>query len=447
MGAVVIIVTACGGVVADGANGDAGAGGGAGTGGAATVGSGGRSPGSTCGNGRLDSGEMCDGRDFGTETCATATMGFRGLGTLRCTPSCVIDVSACSSSSGAGGAAGACGLPGAGAAFGCGGFAGAGKGGTFGSGATTGAGGVTFGSGGSGVGASAGSFGDPHVLTLDGLKYDFQAVGEFILVEDATDPEFVVQVRQGPFKFFTTLSVNTAVAARVGGDRVAFYAGQEPPLRVNGVARRIDGTLRLADGGAIVNEAGGYVVDWPSGERLTVNVAWGSLLNVGFHPADRGSRRRLRGLLGVHDCVRSNDLTTRSGTTLTLPAKPEEVYGVFGQSYRIRNDESLFDYSAAESTATYTDVSFPLARGPSRQPLPTQIEAAERTCSGAGVKGAGALELCALDVALTGDVGFAKAAAGDPSLLHGHWADSWSAADVTPDDAQGVRLGGAPCSR
>jgi len=48
---------------------------------------------STCGNGVMESGEVCDGTDFGGQTCPSA-LG-RDFGSLACTPSCQLDVSGC----------------------------------------------------------------------------------------------------------------------------------------------------------------------------------------------------------------------------------------------------------------------------------------------------------------------------------------------------------------
>ncbi|MGC4119622.1 MAG: proprotein convertase P-domain-containing protein [Myxococcales bacterium] len=49
---------------------------------------------STCGNGTLDSGEACDGTNFGTATCSSATGGARPGGTLACN-ACALDTSGC----------------------------------------------------------------------------------------------------------------------------------------------------------------------------------------------------------------------------------------------------------------------------------------------------------------------------------------------------------------
>ncbi len=39
--------------------------------------------------------------------------------------------------------------------------------------------------------------GDPHIHTVDGKSYDFQAVGEFTLLRDSEDG-LEIQVRQTP---------------------------------------------------------------------------------------------------------------------------------------------------------------------------------------------------------------------------------------------------------
>ncbi|MFO0725466.1 MAG: PQQ-binding-like beta-propeller repeat protein [Myxococcota bacterium] len=49
----------------------------------------------TCGNGRLDPGEECDGQDFGPTTCASLTHHPQASGSLACRADCTIDSAAC----------------------------------------------------------------------------------------------------------------------------------------------------------------------------------------------------------------------------------------------------------------------------------------------------------------------------------------------------------------
>jgi hypothetical protein len=353
-----------------------------------------------CGDGIKNGDELCDRYDFGGETCQTATMSSSMNGSLRCTTRCTLDLSACTYAS-TGGRFGTAGALGIGGTMGAGGR---GSGGTGGAPANTGGTSPSTG------GTDAGSIGDPHVLTLDGLKYDFQAVGEFILLEDKEDSRFVIQVRQAPFFGLSTMSVNTAVAASVAGDRVAFYAGADPAVRIDGTPTRVTESIGLPHGGTLANDAGTYTLTWPTGEALLVVTTWKTLVNVNYRPSAT-RRRKVRGLLGTHDSVTNNDLTTRSGKTLRVPSRPEDLYRVFGQSYRIKDSESLFDYSPGEATATYTDRSFPLLHGTPPHPPSAEISRAQDVCAAAGVVDPHALEACAIDVAITGDKGFAKAAA------------------------------------
>lgn len=50
---------------------------------------------STCGNGKVEGAELCDGDDLNHETCATIGDGIYTKGKLFCTKKCVFDISMC----------------------------------------------------------------------------------------------------------------------------------------------------------------------------------------------------------------------------------------------------------------------------------------------------------------------------------------------------------------
>lgn len=61
-----------------------------------------------------------------------------------------------------------------------------------------------------------GSYGDPHLTTFDGGRYDCQGRGEFVLVE-APATETQVQARYEPYTGFSSpVTVTTGIAAREG---------------------------------------------------------------------------------------------------------------------------------------------------------------------------------------------------------------------------------------
>lgn len=69
--------------------------------------------GASCGNGRLEGGEMCDGDNLGGETCASVTMSALPAGQLFCSAECAFDTTRCRGRPvGVGGAGGTVGVGG-----------------------------------------------------------------------------------------------------------------------------------------------------------------------------------------------------------------------------------------------------------------------------------------------------------------------------------------------
>src|SRR5690606_7776811 len=66
------------------------------------------------------------------------------------------------------------------------------------------------------------SAGDVHLVTPDGLAFDFQGAGEFLLLK-SSDGKIEIQTRQEPWLDSDRVTVNTAVAMNVNGDRVGIY--------------------------------------------------------------------------------------------------------------------------------------------------------------------------------------------------------------------------------
>ncbi|WP_041779865.1 hypothetical protein [Allocoleopsis franciscana] len=86
------------------------------------------------------------------------------------------------------------------------------------------------------------------------------------------------------------------------------------------------------------------------------------------------------------------------------------VYKEFGDSWRISQAESLFDYPPGKDTGTFTNRSFPNSYLSLNSLLPPQIRKAEEICRQAGVESE-LMDGCIFDVGQTGDASFAKSAA------------------------------------
>ncbi|CAG0942067.1 partial Alpha-agarase, partial [Anaerolineae bacterium] len=191
-------------------------------------------------------------------------------------------------------------------------------------------------------GGGGDGWGDTHLVTFDRLAYDFQGVGEFIMSR-SLDDNFEVQVRMAPWRGSRVVSIQNAVAMNVAGDRVGVYIGRSPALYVNGQLTTLASEFAvLPGGGRIESRPGGYAIIWPDGSVARVSLL-GSYLNlkVLVPPSRRG---RLEGLLGNFDGSRINELVGSDGKTLSARPRRDELYEKYGESWRITQGESLFDY-------------------------------------------------------------------------------------------------------
>jgi hypothetical protein len=253
------------------------------------------------------------------------------------------------------------------------------------------------------------------LVTFDGLRYDFQAVGEFVAATDNSG-EYEIQVRQEPWPHSRVVSLNTAVAMRVGKDKVELkILGGKLRVWVNGQEQGFK-DIKLPGGGAITPASAEQVaVTWPDGSTATVRTIGNYGLHVIVDPApDKADK--VQGLFGNFDGNDKNDLVIR-GTKTTIKPEFEQLYPKFADSWRVSTKSSLFSYAKNTSTETYTDTSFP-DKEVAATDLPNRA-AAEQICRRQGITNKTVLENCILDVALTGRPEFASAAATSQALTTG----------------------------
>lgn len=288
--------------------------------------------------------------------------------------------------------------------------------------------------------ATARSGGDPHLVTFDGLKYDLQTVGEFTLIK-SNHSAFEVQARQTPINNSGSVSMNSAVAMKVGTDRVALYAQGLPdadtttPLRVNGKPTTIQGNkLVLKGGGEILKQGSTYVISVPTGEKVLVSLS-SSFLNISPIVHDRSGK--YNGLLGNVNGKPNDDLQTRGGGNilkvqstygdvnkvlnqvgLRLPGALErgekvyfdQLYKQFANSWRVKQEESLFDYPPGKTTKSYVNPGFPKQYLTLNMLSADQIQKARKACTEANVT-QDLMEGCIFDVGFSGFSEFARATA------------------------------------
>lgn len=269
---------------------------------------------------------------------------------------------------------------------------------------------------GSGGGNSASSYGDTHLRTADGLAYDFQAVGDFVLSKstDGND-DFEVQTRQQQWSGNRSAAVNIGAAVRVHGDVINIYpASGGFDLVINDEVLPSTATLnrQLPGGGTIKVGSGSAAVSWPDGTMLTLdfgNQGTGTARLL-LAPSRRG---KVEGLLGNDDGNSANDLRMRNGALVS--ADQHELYHEYRDSWHIAlgSPESLF-----RRGPDLWDPSFPNSIVTLGSLDPTAVEGARGTCRSAGVVHPEVVDACAFDIVVTGQTFWAaEEVKVDPAIL------------------------------
>ena len=277
--------------------------------------------------------------------------------------------------------------------------------------------------------------GDPHVTTVDGTHYDFQGAGEFVSLRDHDGLE--IQTRQSPIAttfnpgpdahdgLATCVSLNTAVAARVGKHRVTYepnLSGVPDPsglqLRVDGVLKTLGSTaVDLGDGGRIAKTSapGGVEVDFPDETALFVTPGWWASQSKWYLNVDVAHTPALAGVLGAIPqgswLPALPDGSSMGPMPGALHDRYVDLYQKFADAWRVTDKTTLFDYAEGTSTDTFTMRAWPLEQPPCILPhaepvRPISRLAAERACR--PIAAGNMHNDCVFDVMVTGNTGFAK---------------------------------------
>jgi hypothetical protein len=254
----------------------------------------------------------------------------------------------------------------------------------------------------------AGSGGEPHITTFDGLYYDFQAAGDFLLT--TSGPSFIVQTRQRWTPNRPNVAFNKAVAMRMGKTRVAVFVEPARLVVDGGQVALADGkTLTLPDDVEISRLANVYTIRHGSAETVRVSVVdsvWVTILgghfldvSVALNYAAGGG---MRGLLGNGNGDLQDDIATRDGNLLAQPVSFEAFYRRFGASMSIKPEESLFGEDRQTEPGGVVKNMFEAPKKPFTVKDLTRRETsfARAACIKASVEAKPLLDACTLDVAV-----------------------------------------------
>ena len=278
--------------------------------------------------------------------------------------------------------------------------------------------------------------GDPHIATTNGVHYDFQGAGEFVLLKRGAD--FEVQSRMTPVstagpggpeprtELSTCVSINTAAAVKTEKHRVTYEPRIDGRVDPSGMQLRVDGRLlrdvpqrgkRLDDGATIFKEAATGIVRVEYRDETSVRLVpnwWASqkLWYLDFDMSPPDAAVGIAGPIGADDWIPALADGKSAGPK---PGETDErykaLYGRFADSWRVADDSTLFDYAKGKATGDFTVGGWPRLDGkcslPGTKPLPEiPIEVARRVCSAVTVPHL--QRACLQDVTATGDKVFGK---------------------------------------
>ncbi|MBK8638431.1 MAG: hypothetical protein IPN92_09145 [Chromatiaceae bacterium] len=297
--------------------------------------------------------------------------------------------------------------------------------------------------------ANGKGWGDPHLVTVDGVHYDFQSAGEFTALRE---PEFEVQTRQTPVPTATVpitneytgithcVAIYTAVAAKFGKTRVTLQSGvggrvnpESMELRVNGTLTPLtnDGIILRTGGGdspsthvptvkvdGVIKKAAGGAIEMTdvNGTQLVVTPTFWNGQNLWYLDVQVFQTIATQGTMGK---IAEGSWLPALPDGSSLGARPDDenqryqdLYEKFADAWRVTDSSSLFDYATGESTSTYTLDEWP-RNHPQSCDLPgkTSVQPAtaaqaEAACS--AVTDPVQKKDCVYDVTVTGNTGFGQ---------------------------------------
>ncbi|KAL8595290.1 hypothetical protein ACOMHN_020043 [Nucella lapillus] len=211
--------------------------------------------------------------------------------------------------------------------------------------------------------------GDPHITTLDGKTFPFNAVGEFTLLR-FQQPGFELQARtcvatsrEGTF---VAASVFCAFAAK-GSNSTFQVEMNKNKTDLNVVVDRQDLTRKFQTDASFSRTFAGLSVDrtqngavkafFTEGVGLTVSVKNRQLtIEVGVYGNTSGLQPPT-GLLGNLNGNAEDDFICPNGTTLPNNTSEQDLLG-YGKTWAVTDDNSLFMYERGWGTSRYTNDSF-----------------------------------------------------------------------------------------
>ncbi|UJR12549.1 hypothetical protein I4U23_016725 [Adineta vaga] len=241
----------------------------------------------------------------------------------------------------------------------------------------------------------SGGNGDPHFITFDDIEYTFNGYGEYVLFQGSasTSSQMIeVQIRTKSIESDSEDNKATAIVAFViqngNYSKIQFELFQRLKLleiRVNNqpldsdtfynpstienldeetykVLMRLGRTIQFDDNHMSISQSNRttFKITYSNAVQFIINIRdeYDFLNLVSILP--KSYEKRCRGLLGNMDGDKTNEFIFQDDhTALNLTEqKSEERIFVFGQSWRVKPERTLFQYNPGQSYSTHQNIHY-----------------------------------------------------------------------------------------
>jgi Ca2+-binding RTX toxin-like protein len=190
------------------------------------------------------------------------------------------------------------------------------------------------------TGSVGGGWGDVHYTTLDGLKYNLQSTGDYVIAETTSGPQFEIQGRAENLGQ-ANVSYLTAVAVEAGDHLIVFDEAKANTMLVDGhaVAFAVGDTLDLGEG-VVIGRSTATTHEITTSLDFVQILDHGRYLDLSVHAGAGHAPGSFEGLLGNFDGNAGNEIALHGGTPVLSPST-KLVEGLFADSWRVTADDNM----------------------------------------------------------------------------------------------------------